>query len=591
MARNFVNLFTVLILLTFSFSPLSAQQGEEDDLAWVQIEAQSSLLGAQESIRTYAAKLADVNGFSLGGGWYGVVLGPYSREDADEVLRVYRSERSIPRDAYVVFSSSFRQQFWPIGANLLDLPRSASVIASEPVVPKPDVQNETTIVSVAPQDLDETPREARQSERLLNRDERKKLQVMLKWGGFYSSSIDGAFGRGTRGSMANWQKFNNFEPTGIMTTKQRAVLLSQYNAVLNGLGLALVRDDAAGIEIKIPLDVVKFEKHEPPFAHYPASGDLKAKVLLISQEGDQNTMFGLYDIMQTLEIVPEDGARSRNKTSFQLIGENAEMISHTEVSLKNGHVKGFTLIWPAGDETRRTRLLAEMQASFKRSNAVLDPAAGENEDQSIDLISGLEIRRPTLSRSGFYVDGAGTVVTTVSAVKNCSRITLENDIEADVVAIDEVHGIAVLRPRTSLVPMSVAVFQRATPRLQSEISVSGFSYEGMLGAPTVTFGVLADLKGLEGEPDVKRLALAALPGDVGGPVFDAGGAVLGMLLPDEETGRKLPQDVRFSANSDAIVDLLNGANLRAKATDTLSQMAPEDLTLSAMDITVLVSCW
>ena len=36
-----------------------------------------------------------------------------------------------------------------------------------------------------------------------------------------------------------------------------------------------------------------------------------------------------------------------------------------------------------------------------------------------------------------------------------------------------------------------------------------------------TYGTLADTRGLNGEETVKRLALNAAPGDVGGPVFDA----------------------------------------------------------------------
>ncbi|MDQ7071892.1 MAG: serine protease [Rhodobacterales bacterium] len=586
-------IFTAFFLTAFiSFSGLVSGSGgalaQDQDIAWVQIESQPSLASAQASIRSYSAKLADVNGFSLGGGWYGIALGPYTSEDAAEVLRVYRSEGSIPRDAFIAFSVNYKQQFWPIGANLLNLELAAQ---PEPADPENQAEPET---SVAVQDRDapdETKRQARQSEALLNRDERKDLQRLLQWAGFYTSAIDGAFGRGTRGSMAAWQEANNYESTGILTTRQRSILLDQYNAILDGLGMDMVVDTAAGIEMMMPTGVVKFDKYESPFAHYSASGDLAAKVLLISQTGDQNTLFGLYDIMQTLEIVPKDGERNRGDTAFTLVGENAQMISHTEVSLRDGTVKGFTLIWPAGDEERRTRLLAEMKASFGRIDGVLDPAAGSDEAQSIDLVSGLEIRRPKMSRSGFYVDQNGTVVTALATVGSCSKITIEDDIEAEVVASDNTLGIAVLRPLNALVPVSVAVFQQSVPRLQSQISVAGYSYEGVLGAPTMTFGVLADLKGLRGEATLKRLALAALPGDTGGPVFDAGGAVLGMLLPADTNGRTLPDGVSFSANSDAIQAVLNTASLGSQTTDILSQIAPEDLAISASGMTVLVSCW
>ncbi len=40
----------------------------------------------------------------------------------------------------------------------------------------------------------------------------------------------------------------------------------------------------------------------------------------------------------------------------------------------------------------------------------------------------------------------------------------------------------------------------------------------------MTFGQLADLRGLNGELGVKRLTLASLEGDVGGPGGDAGGS-------------------------------------------------------------------
>jgi peptidoglycan hydrolase-like protein with peptidoglycan-binding domain len=80
--------------------------------------------------------------------------------------------------------------------------------------------------------VDETLAEARASEAALDRGEREMLQIALKWAGFYNSSIDGAFGRGTRASMSAWQDANGYTNTGVLTTLQRADLLAQYNAVL-----------------------------------------------------------------------------------------------------------------------------------------------------------------------------------------------------------------------------------------------------------------------------------------------------------------------------------------------------------------------
>ncbi|NCQ35253.1 peptidoglycan-binding protein, partial [bacterium] len=534
MIRGFKALIMAAALAGFAGVAAAQDRG-----VWVQVEAQPTLGQAQTRVRAYAGRFEDVNGYYLGGGWYGIALGPYAPGDAAALLARLRSSGAIPADSFIADGQQFQSQFWPIGVGAQtapqDLPQTdpAPEIAL-PEIALPEIADEQApaepVVVAQPVVPDETAREAQASEALLSRPERELLQTALQWAGYYNAAIDGAFGRGTRAAMAAWQGDNGFEPTGILTTRQRAVLLGAYNAVLDGLDLQLVRDDATGIEMQIPTGVVTFSGYEPPFARFDPSGELDATVLLISQEGDQSRLFGLYEIMQTLEIVPPEGPRSRSTNSFELEGIDGRIHSTTYAALADGQIKGFTLIWPAGDEERRTRLLGLMRASFTPVAGVLDPALRPpGEDQAVDLISGLAVRKPILSRSGFYIDARGTALTTTEVVDGCGSITLDSDHAAQVVLRDDALGIAVLRPQTPLAPIGVAVFQTGVPRLQAEVAVSGYPYGGVLAMPALTFGRLADIRGLNGEDEVKRLTLTAQPGDVGGPVFDNSGAVLGML--------------------------------------------------------------
>jgi peptidoglycan hydrolase-like protein with peptidoglycan-binding domain len=598
MLRFIFTLGVAFILLT---RPAMAQDGQ--DRVWVQIEAQPSIALAEESIRAYAEKLQDVNGFALGGGWYAIALGPYTREDAGRVLQVLRRERTIPRDSYIAFSSSFRQQFWPVGANLLNLPE-----ATEPQTPAILTQDENAaettsdsaqteaapVVVAEPEpepEPDETPAEARRSESQLSRDEKKQLQIALKWAGHYEAAIDGAYGPGTRRSMRGWQDENGYEPTGILTTRQRAELLRQYNAVLEGLDLQVVRDETAGIAMQVPLGVMRFDRYEAPFAHFKPTGDVNGRLILISQTGDQTTLFGLYDILQTLAVIPEDGPRERRKDGFTIVGENARFISYTDVSLRGGEIKGYTLVWPSGDEERRTRMLAEMQKSFERIDGVMPAAMGADSGQSIDLLSGLEIRKPILSRSGFYVNSRGAVVTTSDAVAQCGRITIDKKIEAEVLASDAEIGVALLTPKSSVAPLGHARFATQAPRLKSEIATAGYPYQGRLTAPTLSFGILEELQGLSGEDGVERLSITTLPGDAGGPVIDQTGAVIGMLQPARAEGRQLPPGVAFAVDTEKLVSVMQSAGVPAAAADGATPLVPEDITRIGMDMTVLVSCW
>ncbi|NCT11598.1 MAG: peptidoglycan-binding protein [Rhodobacterales bacterium] len=602
MIRGFKALIMAAALAGFAGVAAAQDRG-----VWVQVEAQPTLGQAQTRVRAYAGRFEDVNGYYLGGGWYGIALGPYAPGDAAALLARLRSSGAIPADSFIADGQQFQSQFWPIGVGAQtapqDLPQTDP--APEVVVPEiaqleitqPEIADEQApaepVVVAQPVVPDETAREAQASEALLSRPERELLQTALQWAGYYNAAIDGAFGRGTRAAMAAWQGDNGFEPTGILTTRQRAVLLGAYNAVLDGLDLQLVRDDATGIEMQIPTGVVTFSGYEPPFARFDPSGELDATVLLISQEGDQSRLFGLYEIMQTLEIVPPEGPRSRSTNSFELEGIDGRIHSTTYAALADGQIKGFTLIWPAGDEERRTRLLGLMRASFTPVAGVLDPALRPpGEDQAVDLISGLAVRKPILSRSGFYIDARGTALTTTEVVDGCGSITLDSDHAAQVVLRDDALGIAVLRPQTPLAPIGVAVFQTGVPRLQAEVAVSGYPYGGVLAMPALTFGRLADIRGLNGEDEVKRLTLTAQPGDVGGPVFDNSGAVLGMLLPRRITqGQVLPPEVGFAVDAGAILGALDAGGIEAQTTDTISFMPPETLTRRAADMTVLVSCW
>ncbi len=571
MMRKF--LFSMLATLVFWVQSATAQES-----VYVQIEAQPSLSEAEDRLRDYAARLPDVNGFDLDRGWYGIALGPYSRNEANRVLRSLRAQRLIPSDSYIEGPERYGQRIWPIGAG--------------PATTTPSVQAPEIVQIPEPQQTDETPGEARASESLLTRNEREQLQIALRWAGVYSSGIDGAFGRGTRTAMAEWQQSNGFEATGILTTAQRADLFRQYNAVLEGMDLQTVRDTRAGIAIDLPLGAVGLDRYDSPFAHYEPTGTVDgARVLLISQPGDRDRLAGLYEIMQTLDIVPLDGPRDRAGDSFTLTGQDSRIVSHTEARLADGTIKGFTLVWPANDEERRTRILAAMQNSFDPIAGVLDPATIAEDTQSVDLVAGLSIRKPKLTASGFFVDRQGRVVTTDAAVANCSRITLNSDYSAEVMASDPSLGIAVLRATQPLAPNAVAEFRDGAPRLQSEIAVAGFSFGGVLPSATMTFGRLSDLQGLDGEDTLSRLDISTLDGDVGGPVLDDGGAVLGMLVPHDGGGRQLPDKVNFATKGTALRTVLERAGVAPQVTPGLQRLDPVDLTQKATAMTVLVSCW
>ncbi len=588
-------MFAIGLLLAF----VSAPAVQAQDQVWVQIEALPTLRDGEDRARAYASAFPNVAGFQLRSGWYAIVVGPYGVGEGAAKLVELTQENLVPQDSYIADGSDFRQQFWPVGAT--GATPAPDVATTDPAPLTPDVTAANPIITPEPLAVpepviipEETKAEARQAESALPRIDREALQVALQWFGYYASTIDGDFGPGTRTSIAAWQTDNGVDPTGVLTTTQRGTLLAAYGQAQAELGLQTVVEAASGIEITLPTALVKFDHYEPPFVHFAEKDGSGVRVILISQPGEQSALYGLYDILQTLEVVPFQGERSRGERSFTISGKSAALESYSYAELSGGLIKGYILVWNPADADRMARVLSAMQASFKSTgDTALDPdLAPMADDTRAGLLSGLKVRRPKFSRSGFFIDASGAVLTTTEAVVECGRVTLEGNKDADVIFADTPTGVALLKPRVALSPANVAEFQTASARVGSEIAVSGYSYEDTLPSPVLTFGALEALQGLNGEAGVKRLSLDTRPGDAGGPVLDATGSVLGMLLPRVNDAKKvLPAGVVFAASSAAIASRLATAGITTAPSGRSGAMAPEDLSTLANGMTVLVSCW
>jgi S1-C subfamily serine protease len=562
------------------------------EAVFIQVESHSTLGETERRARAYAQIVENVNAFRAQTGLYAIALGPYAPPDAQRLLQELLSRGLVPRDSFVVNTAPFVNQVFPVGANALAQP--AQPLAAESAEEVAEEVVATIEAEVAePVVPEETVQEARQSEAQLDRPAREALQIALEWFGFYNSGIDGAFGPGTRNGMAAWQEARDLEATGVLTTRQRAQLLGEYQGELAALGMETVRDERAGIEIDLPLAMVEFASHNFPFAQYDPINDSGVQILLISQPGDRNTLFGLYEIMQTLEIVPLEGERERQGDRFVLTGRSDTLRSHTEARLIGTAVKGFTLVWPPERDDQIARVLPMMQQSFTALDGALDPGAiPEGVGEDVDMVSGLEVRQPEMVRSGFFIDAQGSVLTTTEAVAGqCARILINEAYPASVAYSDDALGIAVLRPEQRLAPLAFAEMAAAPGRLRSDIAVAGFPFEGALSSASMAFGTLADLQGINGEDTVQRLDVATETSEAGGPVLDSTGTVLGMVLPGMSSGRALPEGVTLALRADKLGEVLAAAGVAPTISARSEAMNRERLARLGADMTVTVSCW
>ena len=593
--------YALVLAFSLAVAPMGQAQEATEEQAWIQIESYPSEATARARAEAYAAEFPDVTVFK-GRSWHAIVLGPYSPEAAAGRLAELRRSGQVPGDAFVTDGGGF--------TGVLEDLAVAEAVEREPIATEAPVAETVAPAAVeaetmAPESIepapliiepDETLREARASEAELSRDERMTLQEALKWYGFYASGIDGAFGQGTRASMSAWQEANGFEPTGVLTTRQRATLVTNHAADLAEFGFESVTEAEAGIEITLPLSLVAFDHYEPPFVHFAEKDGSGLRVLLISEPGGPEALAGLYDILQTLEAVPETGERSLGDTSFTIQAASSKLESLAFAETRDGMVKGYLAVWNPADAARMERILPVLQSSFRAvGGKALDPGLVPMEEAALSgMLSGLELRKPARVASGVFVDEIGHVATALANVAGCAKVTIGAETAADVAAEDAATGLALLTPKAALAPRAVARLATASPRSGAEISVAGFSYGERLPAAVLTFGTFEAAEGIMGEPGQARLLAPVMAGDMGGPVLDSAGGVLGVLIPvPADAGRQLPEGMALAADAASLGALVQSVGLVMTAGPAASgtPATPDALNAAALGMTVQVSCW
>lgn len=577
-------MYKLLRVIIFALAPSFVLAQET---GWIQIEAKQSLIQAEERAKIYAQELDDIAAHSLGSGWYAISMGPYPTPQAQAILDMLKSQGALPRDSFVSNGQNYRQTVWTAqSAAADDTPTDDRQDAAAIDIPQPAKDPDD---APAPQLPDETRAQALASEQNLSRDEKRDLQMMLQWAGFYNSTLDGLFGRGTRTSMANWQQANDFDPTGVLTTVQRAELRRQYMAVIADLGLTQINDRQAGISLKLPMERLEFSQYAAPLAHYRSRAQAIEQVFLISMDGDREDLSALYEVLQTLEIVPLDPDASKSRDEFVIRGETADRFVYIQAALADDGIKGFGLVWPSANREQYDRLLSEMANSLIRTAGTLPAQLGQAVDADLDTTFGLALRKPAFIRSGVFVSDTGRLLTLGNDLDQCNRLMIQGEIPAT--ATQQANSnMAVLTPQTPIAPMATAAPAARLPLPGDAVYLASFPFGGVLSAASITLGQVETL--MAGPTGGSDLVLSIRAGDTdrGGAVLDRNGNLIGILSQADGSDRILPPNTHIAhpvINDGALADLITFASAQSPA----SGLADDALVQELSKIASYFECW
>lgn len=426
----------------------------------------------------------------------------------------------------------------------------------------------------------------------LSWSERVAVQSALVWLGYSDGRADGVFGAGTRTAIAAWQKATGLAADGALSRPQTDRLLHAAAQGRTAVGMERVNDSASGLRVDLPLGLVAFDRYAPPFVQYGPKAGSGVSAMLISRAGGRSALAGLYGVVQSLPAMPAQGPRSLNLYDFEIAGQDAQRHAYARAGIEGGRITGFVLSWPAADDARMTRALATMKATFTppADATVLDPGLGTPLAVARDdLTSGLTPERPAFWRAGTYVSPEGAVLTLADGLAGCRRLTV-GTVAASIVYSDATF--AVLNPDPPLSPREMARLAPALPAPDAEVVVAGFPWPDAMAAPAVTFGTLRGADKIPGAaadaPAAIRLSVPARPGNAGGPVLDASGAVAALVLaPDPAAG-----DSSRAVPLGPLGAVLAGRDYAPETAEAGAPTLPDaELSRRAAAMTTRIGCW
>ncbi len=181
----------------------------------------------------------------------------------------------------------------------------------------------------------------------------------------------------------------------------------------------------------------------------------------------------------------------------------------------------------------------------------------------LTLIALLCLSAPAAAQERARSSGTGFVISETRALTNhhvidgCQRLTVRNAagkvLPATIEASDARRDLALLTIPAGTGP--TLTFRDSPPLARGELVITyGFPLSGVLSSgPTLTTGDVSALAGLRDNPLHIQISAPVQPGNSGGPLLDARGRVVGVVVSKlnamriaQMTGGDIPQNVNFA---------------------------------------------
>lgn len=426
----------------------------------------------------------------------------------------------------------------------------------------------------------------------LTMDEKRFLQFGLALDGKYSALMDGAWGNGSQRALEAWARDVGLDPP--IENWEVVLLAVESTDRVEGDGWEQRYFEPMDISFAVPAGRMSQEPTSEAFLNYAhTASSLRYSLNL----GDLPQALGIHDYALSSAIAGSEPYTVRREkmliTSVEQSGGtilyvrsdlrrngwssvvlsaakgDKNLINAVAGSITKGWSSGIQL--PQGGEVMEgvaslATILAEAEQSQPNENGSLEairegmtapPATPVPSPAAAPEFSATsKPRNQALQSSGtaFFVSVQGHLITNAHVVEGCETLKIDSR-PVSVLATDESFDLALVKSA----PPEAGLIAKFAPRpagLNADITVAGYPLAGFLSGLNITRGSVSSPKGLGGDAVRMQISAPVQPGNSGGPVVDAAGRVVGVVVSKldakmvaDATG-DIPQNVNFAVRGE-----------------------------------------
>jgi peptidoglycan hydrolase-like protein with peptidoglycan-binding domain len=384
--------------------------------------------------------------------------------------------------------------------------------------------------------------------------ERLALQSDLAWVGQYNGAITGDVSERMVAAIKEFQKSRGGRETGVLNAQERGVLADTAKRRQENVGWKIVNDPGTGVRLGIPTKLTPQQTSDANGARWTSPTGTVQIQLARRKEANPTTA----------RLAEREKKEANRNVDYTVVKPDFFVLSGLQ-GLKKFYLRGTF----KGDEVRILTILYDQATENTVEPVVIAMSSAFNAFPTTAQAGGPPPRKTVEYGTGVVVSDDGAIIADRQVTDGCLAVTIAGQGNADRVAEDKDHDLALLRIYGARGLKALSLANAAT---RTALDLTGIADPQNQGGNAAVSSVKASVTQLGGGSDV---ALSPPPslGFSGAAALDADGKFAGIALlkPVLVAGpaSATPAAQAVLVTSDTVRDFLkaNGVSVTGASTD------------------------